>query len=100
MPNNASLDATDRFYRSKGASESQRPKLTFIVVTKRHHIRFIPNNPQNTDRSRNCQAGFVVEDGMSYVSRMCLANSTLLDLRRPLYDDFYLQSQAGLKGSK
>ncbi|KIY66101.1 Piwi-domain-containing protein [Cylindrobasidium torrendii FP15055 ss-10] len=59
------------------------PALTFIVVTKRHHIRFFPK-PRDADRSQNCEAGFVVHDDK---------------LTSPQYDDFYLQSQVGLKGT-
>ncbi|KAK0210361.1 Piwi domain-containing protein [Desarmillaria ectypa] len=76
-----SLEAAVRkFYQSKGVN--QRPKLTFLVVTKRHHFRFFPP-PGQGDRSTNCHAGFFVDN----------------DLKHPIYDDFYLQSQAGLKGT-
>ncbi|KAK0448305.1 Piwi domain-containing protein [Desarmillaria tabescens] len=76
-----SLDAAVRnFYQGKGVN--QRPKLTFLVVTKRHHFRFFPN-PGQGDRSANCHAGFFVDN----------------ELKHPVYDDFYLQSQAGLKGT-
>ncbi|KAG7452849.1 Piwi-domain-containing protein [Guyanagaster necrorhizus] len=76
-----SLDtAVRKFYQSKGVN--QRPNLTFLVVTKRHHFRFFPNSGQG-DKSANCHAGFFVDN----------------DLKHPVYDDFYLQSQAGLKGT-
>ncbi|KAK0197539.1 ribonuclease H-like domain-containing protein [Armillaria mellea] len=76
-----SLDAAvRRFYQSKNVN--QRPGLTFLVVTKRHHFRFFPN-PGQGDRSSNCHAGFFVDN----------------ELKHPVYNDFYLQSQAGLKGT-
>lgn len=76
-----SLDAAvQRFYKGKGVK--QRPQLTFLVVTKRHHFRFFPG-PGQGDRSENCRAGFFVDN----------------ELKHPVYNDFYLQSQAGLKGT-
>jgi eukaryotic translation initiation factor 2C len=36
------------------------PKITFIVVGKRHHVRFFPN-AKDADRSGNCPAGTVVD---------------------------------------
>ncbi|KAE9392432.1 Piwi-domain-containing protein [Gymnopus androsaceus JB14] len=60
-----------------------RPRLTFIIVGKRHHFRFFPRNPRNADTSGNCPSGFVVDRGIEH----------------PVYSDFYLQSQPGLKGT-
>ncbi|KAJ7197185.1 argonaute-like protein [Mycena pura] len=60
-----------------------KPKLTFIVVGKRHHVSFFPLNPQQGDRSGNCRAGLVVDR----------------DLANPQYKDFYLQSHAAIKGT-
>jgi len=62
---------------------SLKPFLTFIVVGKRHHIRFFPNGQQDSDRSGNCHAGFVADDGLC----------------SPMAHDFYLQSHGGLKGT-
>ncbi|KAI0766861.1 argonaute-like protein [Trametes elegans] len=50
-------------------------KITVIVVGKRHHVRFIPQNPQDADRSENCPAGTVIDS----------------DITHPLENDFYLQ---------
>ncbi|KAK0483210.1 Piwi domain-containing protein [Armillaria novae-zelandiae] len=72
--------AVQRFYKGKGVN--RRPQLTFLVVTKRHHFRFFPS-PGQGDRSANCHAGFFVDN----------------ELKHPVYNDFYLQSQAGLKGT-
>ncbi|XP_050881702.1 uncharacterized protein LOC127085189 isoform X1 [Lathyrus oleraceus] len=34
------------------------PKVTFVVVQKRHHTRLFPVNPKETDRSGNIMPGF------------------------------------------
>ncbi|KAK7440207.1 hypothetical protein VKT23_017149 [Stygiomarasmius scandens] len=60
-----------------------RPRITFIIVGKRHHYRFFPENERNADRTGNCPPGLVVDR----------------DIAHPVYMDFYLQSQAGLKGT-
>ncbi|KAJ3712807.1 Piwi domain-containing protein [Lentinula raphanica] len=65
---------------------NNRPKITFIIVGKRHHFRFFPRSegPRfGADNSGNCPAGFVVDRGIEH----------------PVYSDFYLQSQPGLKGT-
>ncbi|KAL1947711.1 hypothetical protein VTO73DRAFT_13435 [Trametes versicolor] len=60
------------------------PKLIFIVVGKRHHIRFFPQNPtRDGDRSGNCPAGLLIHQTIT----------------NPNYPDFYLQSHAGLLGT-
>lgn len=60
-----------------------RPKLTFIVVGKRHHIRFFPKDAA-PGRDGNAPAGLVIDH----------------EITAPGIFDFYLQSQAGLLGSK
>ncbi|KAG0050114.1 Protein argonaute 12, partial [Gryganskiella cystojenkinii] len=59
------------------------PKLTFVVVQKRHHARFFPKRRDEADRSGNCQPGTVVDSGIVH----------------PFEFDFYLQSHAGLLGT-
>jgi eukaryotic translation initiation factor 2C len=39
------------------------PQLTFMIVSKRHHIRFFPNSLLEADRSGNVMAGTVVDTG-------------------------------------
>ncbi|KAG8885867.1 hypothetical protein FRB97_009029 [Tulasnella sp. 331] len=58
-------------------------KLTFVVVGKRHHVRFFPEGSAGSDRTGNCIAGTVVDQGISH----------------PVEYDFYLQSHAGLLGT-
>jgi eukaryotic translation initiation factor 2C len=59
------------------------PKITVIVVGKRHHVRFFPANANEADRSGNCIAGTVVDS----------------DIAHPVEFDFYLQSHGGLLGT-
>ncbi|KAK0184437.1 argonaute-like protein [Armillaria mellea] len=58
-------------------------KITFIIVGKRHHIRFFPTERNHTDSSGNCLAGTVVDQGVGH----------------PTEFDFYLQSHGGLLGT-
>ncbi|KAK7689674.1 hypothetical protein QCA50_007469 [Cerrena zonata] len=59
------------------------PKITIIVVGKRHHVRFFPRSGADADRSTNCRAGTVVDR----------------DITSPLENDFFLQSHAGIIGT-
>ncbi|KAK7458844.1 hypothetical protein VKT23_009853 [Stygiomarasmius scandens] len=59
------------------------PKITLIVVGKRHHIRFFPMSDKQGDNSGNCPAGTVVDTVVAH----------------PTEFDFYLQSHGGLLGT-
>jgi eukaryotic translation initiation factor 2C len=59
------------------------PKITMIIVGKRHHVRFFPKNAKDADRSGNCPAGTVVDS----------------EVTNPVEFDFYLQSHGGLLGT-
>ncbi|KZP01220.1 Piwi-domain-containing protein, partial [Calocera viscosa TUFC12733] len=59
-----------------------QPKITFMVVGKKHHVRFFPER-QNADKTGNAPAGLVVDT----------------DVAHPHEWDFYLQSHAGLLGT-
>ncbi|SJL05098.1 uncharacterized protein ARMOST_08470 [Armillaria ostoyae] len=60
------------------------PKITFITVIKRHHIRLFSDDPKDIDRnSKNLIAGTVVDR----------------DITSPVLFDWYLQSHCGLKGT-
>ncbi|KAJ7075722.1 argonaute-like protein [Mycena belliarum] len=60
-----------------------KPKITLVVVGKRHHVRLFPSNDRDADRSGNCPAGTVVDR----------------DIGHPTEFDFYLQSHGGLLGT-
>ncbi|KAG5645907.1 hypothetical protein DXG03_005054, partial [Asterophora parasitica] len=59
-----------------------KPTVTFIVVGKRHHVVFFPQDDSTRDRTGNCRAGFVADEGLCH----------------PVTLDFYLQSHAAVKG--
>jgi len=61
----------------------QPPLITFVVVGKRHHIRFFPIDGRGADRKGNVQAGFLAERG----------------LQSPFTRDYFLQSHGGLLGT-
>lgn len=64
-------------------SSSWKPKITYIIVTKRHHARFFPRSQSSGDRSGNIDPGTVVDTGV--VSSQ--------------FYDFYLNSHAGIIGT-
>ncbi|KAL6309673.1 argonaute-like protein [Sparassis latifolia] len=59
------------------------PTITLVVVGKRHHVRFFPQNAADRDKTGNCPAGTVVDQ----------------EVVNPLEFDWYLQSHAGLLGT-
>ncbi|KAJ7228592.1 argonaute-like protein, partial [Mycena pura] len=65
------------------ASLGISPKITILVVGKRHHVRFFPQSERDGDRSGNCRAGTVVDREVAH----------------PTEFDFYLQSHGGLLGT-
>ncbi|ORY01783.1 Piwi-domain-containing protein [Basidiobolus meristosporus CBS 931.73] len=67
----------------KSLEKEYQPKLTFIVVQKRHHARFFPLDKSQADRSGNCMPGTVVDTGII----------------QPSEYNFYLQSHAGIQGT-
>ncbi|KAF8313382.1 Piwi domain-containing protein [Amanita rubescens] len=71
--------------RKYGTDPGKWPWLCFIVVGKKHHQRFFPRDEEGRDRNgnENLYPGYVVD----------------VDIVHPVYPDFYLQSQAGLKGT-
>ncbi|CAG8678875.1 33566_t:CDS:2, partial [Racocetra persica] len=66
-------------------SPSPSPKLTFIIVQKRHHARFMPVDSKDADPNGNgnCLPGTVVDSGIVV----------------PQYFSFYLQSHASPRGT-
>lgn len=63
--------------------KNYNPKITFVIVQKRHHARFFPISAQSADRSGNCQPGTCVDTTIVH----------------PFEFDFYIQSHAGLLGT-
>jgi eukaryotic translation initiation factor 2C len=57
--------------------------VTFIVVQKRHHVRFFPMNPKDADRNGNVLPGTVVDKAIT----------------SPHEWDFYLNSHGSLQGT-
>ncbi|KAA3677270.1 eukaryotic translation initiation factor 2C, partial [Paragonimus westermani] len=62
-----------------GLRQGYEPAITYIVVQKRHHVRFQPTNP----RQRNVDPGTVVDTHVTH----------------PREFDFYLCSQEGIQGT-
>ncbi|KAJ7090241.1 argonaute-like protein [Mycena belliarum] len=75
--------ACEELWREKHLNPKTLPTVTFIVVVKRHHAIFIPNDAKIDDgKTGNCRAGLVVDA-----------------LRSPFARDFYLQSHGAIKGT-
>jgi eukaryotic translation initiation factor 2C len=62
---------------------SYTPRITFIIVQKRHNTRLFAANPGDADRSGNIPAGTVVD------TKIC----------HPTDYDFYLNSHSGIQGT-
>lgn len=76
------LQAIRNACRKFGQPEKYEPKITFLVVQKRHHIRLFPANPRNSDdRGGNVQAGTIVDTQITH----------------PSHIDFYLVSHASIQ---
>lgn len=60
-----------------------KPKLTFLIVTKKHSLRAFSKTGRDTDRSGNLPAGTVIDRTVCH----------------PFAFDFYLQAHAGLIGT-
>jgi len=63
--------------------EGYKPKITFLIVQKRNHVRFFLQDPSQGDREGRLLAGTVVD------SHVC----------SPHDFDFFMCSHAGLKGT-
>ncbi|KAF8919662.1 Piwi domain-containing protein [Mucidula mucida] len=75
--------AVDEVWVEKGLGSLPKPKITFLVVGKRHHMVFFGQDARVRDRTGNLKAGFVTTGGVT----------------SPLFKDFYLQSHAAIKGT-
>ncbi|OQR76779.1 protein argonaute-3-like [Tropilaelaps mercedesae] len=68
----------------KELDENYQPPLTFLVVQKRHHVRFRPEiEEEGQGRARNIPAGTVIEEKVTH----------------PTNFDFFLCSHAGIQGT-
>ncbi|KAL1738599.1 ribonuclease H-like domain-containing protein [Schizophyllum fasciatum] len=59
------------------------PSLTYVVVSKRHHVRFFATDERQTCTNGNLHAGFVTTGGID----------------SPYSYDFYMQSQHAIQGT-
>jgi len=76
--------AWDKFVENPQARQGGAVPLLFIVVGKRHHLRFFQGaGPNIQDRTGNIYGGLIVDK----------------DVANPHKMDFYLQSHPGLKGT-
>ncbi|TFK29779.1 Piwi-domain-containing protein [Coprinopsis marcescibilis] len=59
------------------------PRITFVVVGKRHHALLFPGQDDIRDKTGNCSAGVTVDSGIT----------------QPHIPNFYLQSHAAIQGT-
>ncbi|KAI0341734.1 argonaute-like protein [Trametopsis cervina] len=62
---------------------SYTPKLTMVICSKRHHIRFYPTEAEHATADGNLRPGTVVDRGVTAIYE----------------HDFFLQAHCGLKGT-
>lgn len=75
------IDELRRMFVEK--ARGAKPKITVIVGTKRHHIRFFPSSPTDGDKNGNPFPGTIVETEVTH----------------PFHYDFYLCSHFALQGT-
>ncbi|KAI1829183.1 hypothetical protein CBS147337_10022 [Penicillium roqueforti] len=68
---------------SASSTKQGYPRLTIVIVGKRHHNRFYPTKAEDSDRSTNPQNGTVVDRGVTEARNW----------------DFFLQAHAALQGT-
>ncbi len=68
---------------TKLGEANYQPKLSFIVLQKRHHTRFFPITNQQADKSGNCAPGTVVDTSVAHSVNY----------------DFYLIAHNGIQGT-
>jgi hypothetical protein len=74
--------ACDKLYPPEMVKKSL-PRITVVVVGKRHHTRFYPTRKEDADRSSNAPNGTIVDRGVTEARGW----------------DFYLQAHAALQGT-
>ena len=75
--------AFDRAITRVYPANRPQPKVSIIVVGKRHHTRFYPTKDEDADRSGNPKNGTVVDRGITSEKHW----------------DFFLQAHTGLQGT-
>jgi hypothetical protein len=81
-------DAYEKVADAIGLTGTQRnPKLTFVVVGKRHNTRFFPTNDWQQVRNGNLFPGALIESGCTLPNEW------------PVVDNFFLQSHGVLQGT-
>lgn len=73
----------EMFRRLYGADKKKHPRITFIIVTKRHHVRLFPCRNSDMDKNNNPLPGTVVDRGIT----------------RPALWDFYMVAQSAIMGT-
>ncbi|KAF7968418.1 hypothetical protein HWV62_30621 [Athelia sp. TMB] len=95
----------DSFKSEYMKRKQAKPEITFVIVRKRHHVRFFPLNNRGQDSKGNVQAGFLADKGIisEYVT-IQLPNQSLkgLETSRPsyytvLHDECFANAPAVLK---
>ncbi|WRT64768.1 uncharacterized protein IL334_001702 [Kwoniella shivajii] len=75
------LDKIKQAFRD--LDKNYKPKVTFIICAKRHHMRFFATSDRDADKTGNLLAGTCVDTAVAH----------------PYAFDFYLQAHAGLQGT-
>lgn len=69
------------------------PTITFMIVVKRHHTRFIPIHDNADDPKTKKQIAVTSNENV-------IAGTTVdREITSPAYFDFYVQSQQSLQGT-
>jgi eukaryotic translation initiation factor 2C len=66
-----------------GATKNRFPRISIIIVGKRHHTRFYPTKKEEADRSSNPQNGTIVDRGVTEARNW----------------DFFLQAHTAIQGT-
>lgn len=86
---------------SRNYKNEKMPGFIFIIVTKRHRTRFIADQSGTDPRGNgNIFSGFVVDEGRVSVLYNDPCSHSHTGIVHPSHQNFYLQSQPGLKGSE
>ena len=75
--------AFDMAFAKVYPSDDLKPKLTIVIVGKRHHTRFYPTKQEDADGSGNPKNGTIVDRGITSEK----------------FWDFYLQAHTGIQGT-